>query len=81
MRLTKVHRAIRFMQRPWLKQYIDLLADLRKKAKTKFEQDQLKLFVNSIYGKFLENQRKRTDIQLVVQEKQMDRYRNNIFTF
>ena len=35
----KVHRVIRFNQDACLKPYIDMIADLRKKAKNDFEKD------------------------------------------
>ena len=35
--LKKVHRVIKFNQNAWLKQYIDMNNDLRKKAKSDFE--------------------------------------------
>ena len=35
--LEKVHRNIKFNQKAWLKPYIDISTDLRKKAKNNFE--------------------------------------------
>ena len=37
--LKNVHRVIKFNQNVWLKPYIDINIDLRKKAKTHFEKD------------------------------------------
>ena len=44
--LQKVHRMIKFNQNSWLKPYINMNTDLRKKAKNDFERDFLKLMNN-----------------------------------
>lgn len=63
--LKKIHRIISFRQSPFLKKYIDLNTDLRKKAITPFQQDLFKLMNNAVFGKTLEDNERRVDVKLV----------------
>ena len=66
MRLTAVHRGISFFQSPWMASYISKNTELRKTAANSFEKDLFKLMNNSVFGKTIENIRKRQNIILVL---------------
>jgi hypothetical protein len=66
--LKKVHRAISFLQKPYMRQYIMTNTKLRKQSKSEFEKAFFKLMNNSVFGKTMENVRARIDFILVTSE-------------
>ena len=74
MKLTIIHRVLRFRQSDWMKKYIDFNNEKRMSAVNSFEIDFFKLMINSIYGKTMENLRKRINVRLANNEKDFLKY-------
>ncbi|CAH3172567.1 unnamed protein product [Porites lobata] len=69
LKLKSINRAISFEQSPWMEPYIRKNTELRKTAANSFEKDFFKLMNNSVFGKTIENIRKRQNIKLVDNRK------------
>ena len=69
LRVSKVYRVIEFNKSAWLKPYLDMNTNFRRVAKNDFEKNFFKLMNNIIFGKMIENVRKRPEIKLIVSEE------------
>ena len=67
--LKKVRTVIKFNENAWLKPYINIDTDLRKKARNDFEKDFFKVMNNAVFWKTIENVRKHRDIKLVTTQR------------
>ena len=74
MKLTKIHRVLKLKQFDWMEEYIDFHTEKRMNAVNSFEKYFFKLMINSVYGKAMENLRKRTYFRLVNNEKDFLKY-------
>lgn len=71
MELLEVISGITFVEKEWMRPYIDMNTSLRSQANNKFEKDLYKLMNNSVFGKTMENVRNRIEFRLQSTVKQM----------
>ena len=71
LKVTKVHRVLRFLQGFWLAPFIKLSSRKREQATNKFDENFFKLMIYSLYGKMCENPKKRINVILVRSEKEL----------
>ena len=69
MKVVKIYKALKFKQSDWLKKLVMFNTEKRMCAVNRFENDFFKLMVNSVYGKTIENLRKRVNVKLVNNKK------------
>ena len=71
MKLIKIHRILSFKQSNWLKKYVDFNTKKRQESTDEFNKSLYKLLNSSIYGKGIENQRKRMNVKLINDKKNL----------
>ena len=67
--LDKVHRVIKYKQKPWLREYIDFNSRQRALSRNDFDKAFYKLKNNALFGKTMEDVRKRINYKLVTDEE------------
>lgn len=70
LQLKKVHRAIRFTQKCWLKDYINFNTQKRATCTHNYEKDMYKLLNNACFGKTMEDKRSRISLRFCRTEKE-----------
>ena len=74
IKLTKIHRVLKFKQSECMKKYFNFNTKNRTNAGNSFEKDFFKLMINSVCGKTMENLRKRINVRLENKEKDFLKY-------
>ena len=67
--LIKVHRILSFKQIDWLKEYVEFNTKKRQESIDDFDKNFFKLMINCVYGKSMENIRKRINVKLINDRK------------
>ena len=65
----KKHRILQLKQNDWMRAYIDFNTQKRTISNNESDKNFFKLMNNAVYGKTMENMRKRVKIRIVKNEK------------
>ena len=77
--LDKVHRVIKYKQKAWLKEFIDFNSQQRALSQNSFDKDFYKLKNNALFGKTMEDVRKRLNYKLVTDEDKFEKLARSPF--
>jgi len=69
LKLTKIHRVLTAYQCAFMKPFIEFNSKKRAASSSKFDQDLFKLMNNSCYGKMIEDLRKRSNVDVVKDQR------------
>ena len=69
MKLTKIHRVLKFKQSDWMKSYVDFNTEKKTNAGNSFEKYFFKLLNNYVYVKTMKNLQKRINLRLLNNKK------------
>ena len=76
MKLKTIHRILSFKQKSWLKVFTDFNTERRGLSNDEFNKNLYKLFNNCIYGKSIENPRKKINVKLLNDKKKYEKIVN-----
>ena len=74
MKLTKVHRVLKFKQSDWVKNTSVLIQEREKTLLIALKKNFFKLIINSVYDKTMEKIRRRINVRLVNYAKDYKKY-------
>ena len=76
MKLEKIHRGVKFSQKPFLADFILFNTAMRKGAGSDFARGLWKMANNSVFGKNLEDQRRHSKIKVIMGEAKLAKIMN-----
>jgi len=65
LKIKKIHRVIKFEQKPFMKSWVDFCTEKRSQSTNDFTKNFWKLLVNSVYGKTIESLVNRKQVKIV----------------